>query len=301
MKRRIVCVGNLVHDEVFRVPSLPASGIKVGVLGYEERFGGPAATAAVAICHLGGEAAFWGRVGRDEAGEKAVRLMRGAGVDCDGVAMIADHRTLRAIVIVDERGERSIVSDRRSLPTGPELLTDAPLDDTAVLLADSRWPVGSALALERARAAGVPTVLDADGGRSQDNIQLNALAEHVVFSSEGLRELAGEGDAADLLRRHATGPGKVHAVTRGAQGSLWLIDGEITRVPAFRVEAVDTTGCGDVFHGAYALGLGEGRPPIEAARFAAAVAAIEAARGRGWDGMADRPAVDAMLASGPTI
>jgi sulfofructose kinase len=53
---RIICVGNLVHDEVFHVDSLPASGIKTGVLSYHSRFGGPAATAALAICRFGGSA-----------------------------------------------------------------------------------------------------------------------------------------------------------------------------------------------------------------------------------------------------
>ena len=95
-------------------------------------------------------------------------------------------------------------------------------------------------------------------------------------------------------------PCQVVAVTRGAAGSLWLINDEVVSVPAFRVPVADTTGCGDVFHGAYALALCEGQRPLEAARFATAAAALKAERGLGWDGMADRPAVDALLASGQT-
>uniref|UniRef100_UPI002FC859C8 carbohydrate kinase family protein n=1 Tax=Bosea sp. (in: a-proteobacteria) TaxID=1871050 RepID=UPI002FC859C8 len=108
------------------------------------------------------------------------------------------------------------------------------------------------------------------------------------------------GSPEDLLRQCAGGAAKVVAVTRGAAGSLWLIDGEIAAVPAFRVTVADTTGCGDTFHGAYALALSEGRQPIEAARFASAAAAVKAERGRGWDGMGDRAAIEALLASGAT-
>lgn len=298
MTGRIICAGNLVHDEVFHIDALPTAGIKTGVLHYDQRYGGPAATAAVAICRLGGAASYWGRVGADAAGDAAIRIMREHGVDCAGVARLPG-RTLRAIVLVDARGERSIVSDRRSLPTDAGALPDDPLDDAGVVLVDTRWPAGADVVLERARTKGIPTVLDADGGTPEDNRRLIDKTDHVVFSSEGLKDFAGEGEPADLLRRCAAErPGKVFAVTRGGAGSLWLLDGELVSVPAYRVDVVDTTGCGDVFHGAYALGLGEGRAPVEAARFASAVAALKAERARGWDGMPDRAAVEALMANG---
>ncbi|MCB1994205.1 MAG: hypothetical protein KDG49_22350, partial [Geminicoccaceae bacterium] len=230
MKSRVVCVGNLVHDEVFQVDQIPGVGIKVEVRGYESRFGGPAATAAVAISHLGGIASYWGRVGSDAAGETAIRIMREAGVDCDGVVVIPDGRTLRAIVLVDRMGERCIVTDRLSLPPERGNLPDAGLADAAVVLADTRWPRGALLALQRAREAGIPTVLDVDGGLASVNTELVALADHVVFSSQGLHEFAGEGDLAALLRSCVTRPGQVIAATRGPAGSLWLVDGAIVPV-----------------------------------------------------------------------
>jgi sulfofructose kinase len=297
MRSRVVCVGNLVQDEVFTVAVIPSAGIKVGVLDYRERFGGPAATAAYAIGALGGTAAYWGRVGDDAAGDKALRLLADRGVDCAGVARIAGGRTNRAIVLVDQKGERGIVSDRLSLPADPGVLPPAFPLDTGVVLADSRWPAGAERALARAREAGIVTVLDADGGPREEIARLVALADHAVFSSEGLRDFVGDGPPEDLLRHLAVSPGQVVAVTCGAAGSCWLLSGEVVRVPAFAIDAVDTTGCGDVFHGAYALGLCEGRPPFAAAGFATAAAALKAANGRGWDGMPNREAVDRLLAS----
>ncbi|MCC7281817.1 MAG: ribokinase [Acetobacteraceae bacterium] len=306
MPDKVVCVGNVVHDEVFSVESLPGSGVKTGVLAYKERFGGPAATAAVAICRLGGAAAYWGRVGDDAAGRKAIRLLSEAGVDCDGVAILPEGRTLRAIVLVDARGERSIVSDRRSLAGDPSVLPDDALRDVAAVLVDTRWPAGAGAALERARRAGIATILDADGGTAGDNQRLIDMADHVIFSAEGLRDHVGAGEPETLLRQCAmtagtTTAGKILAVTRGAAGSLWLIDGACFTVPAFPVRVTDTTGCGDVFHGAYALGLVEGKAPVDAARFASAVAAVKAERGNGWDGMADRAAVAALFAANPDL
>ena len=193
MNGRIICVGNLVHDEVFHVESLPASGIKTGVLDYKDRYGGPAATAAVAICHLGGSASYWGRVGADPAGETAIHALRKHGVDCSGVAVFPEGRTLRAIVLVDKAGERSIVSDRRSLPDDPNVLPK-----TACMALE--WFSSTAVGLRERRQrstvhghAGIPTVLDADGGSRADNERLISMADHLVFSSEGLRDFAGEG------------------------------------------------------------------------------------------------------------
>ncbi len=296
MNSKVACVGNLVHDEVFQVDRIPGVGIKVEVRGYRSRYGGPAATAAVAICRLGGAAAYWGRVGGDHAGETAIGLLRGFGVDCAGVVAIPDSRTLRAIVLVDSLGERCIVTDRTSLPQDRGLPTATSLEGIGVVLADTRWPAGARVALARARDAGIPTVLDIDGGTPEANAELIAMSDHAVFSSQGLHEFLGEGDPATLLQRCITRPGQVVAATRGPIGSVWLVDGAIVTVPAFEVAARDTTGCGDVFHGAYALGLAEGQRPLDAARFAAAAAAIKAERGRGWDGMGDRAAVSALTA-----
>lgn len=295
-KHRIVCVGAVVQDEVYHVETLPAAGIKIDAHRIEHRFGGPAATGAVAIATLGGTASYWGRVGKDEAGAAALKALRAHGVDCSGVAVVDGGRTRRAVVIVDSRGERCIVTHRKGLPEDATTLPGDPLDDVATVLADSRWAAGAEAVLERARARGVPTVLDADGGVPAETQRLVEKADHVVFSAEGLRDYAGDGRPEDLLQRCIGGSSKVFAVTRGAAGSLWWIAGDLVAVPAFKIKVADTTGCGDVFHGAYALGLAEGLAPLKAARFASAAAAIKAQRGRGWDGMPDRRSIVDLLA-----
>lgn len=287
----IICVGNVVRDEVFHVEKLPSAGLKTDVLHYEERFGGPAATAAVAIAHLGGRAVYWGRVGKDAVGNSVIAALTRHNVDSSGVAVIPGGRTTRAIVTVDRRGERSIMIDRLGLPRATTLLPPKLPDDASVVLVDTRWPAGAAAALDYAKDKGVPSVLDADGGARDEIAGLVDKADYIIFSSQGMAEFAGEGTPIDQLRRLAHLAPRTLAVTCGAEGSVWSIEHEITVVPAFRLAVRDTTGCGDVFHGSYALALGEGQSPLESARFASATAALKASRGDGWEGMPDRRSV----------
>jgi sulfofructose kinase len=287
----IICVGNVVRDEVFHVEKLPSAGLKTDVLHYEERFGGPAATAAVAIAHLGGRAVYWGRVGKDAVGESVIGALTRHNVDCSGVAVIPGGRTTCAVVTVDRRGERSIMIDRLGLPRETTLLPPKLPDDASVVLVDTRWPAGAAAALDYAKDKGVLSVLDADGGAREEIAGLVDKADYIIFSSQGMTEFAGEGTPIDQLRRLAHLAPRTLAVTCGAEGSVWSIRNEITVVPAFRLAVRDTTGCGDVFHGAYALALGEGQSPLESARFASATAALKASRGDGWEGMPDRRSV----------
>ena len=108
-----------------------------------------------------------------------------------------------------------------------------------------------------------------------------------MFSADGLRATAG---ATILPRRFARSRARTDAfvaVTDGANDMLWLESGELRRLPAFPVQAVDTLGAGDVFHGAFALALAEGHGIAAAMRFAAAVAAIKCTRFGGGSGRPD--------------
>ena len=122
------------------------------------------------------------------------------------------------------------------------------------------------------------------------------LSDFAIFSRPGLLAL-GAGIEAALQRACALGAG--HAgVTLGAQGSAWCRRGEsVRRMPAFDIEAVDTTGAGDAFHGAFALAAAEGGDPQEAIRFASAVAAMKCRAAGGRAGLPRRAEVAAFLAA----
>lgn len=294
--KRVGCVGGVVLDRVLLVDALPAGPGKQLARGYIERGGGMAATAAAAIAALGAAAELWVRVGDDAAGTAVLAEIERAGVDAGHVIVAPGGLTATSVVHVDPAGERMLTNFRGNLPDTAEPLPLHRISTLDAVLADVRWPSGSAAALTRARNLGVPTVLDADGGDREALGRLVPLAAHVVFSRQGLIELVGSGETDTQLSAAArlAAPDAVLGVTHGEFGSRWLMRGAFHHVPAIAVPAVNSNGVGDVFHGAYALAIAERRTPIQAARFAAAAAAAKCRDPRGWDGMPDRETVDAL-------
>jgi sulfofructose kinase len=116
-----------------------------------------------------------------------------------------------------------------------------------------------------------------------------------VFGEDALRSTTGAVDLADGLRAVAERTGAMLAVTAGADGVVWLDHGTVHRLPAFEITAVDTTGAGDTFHGAFALALAEGADDASALRFAAAAAAVKCTRPGARRGIPTRTDVEALL------
>jgi sulfofructose kinase len=294
----VVAVGTAVMDYIFAVDELPQGGGKHFASGYSEIGGGPAANGAVAAARLGARAALWARVGADAVGDRLIAELAGDGVDTTHVRRVAGGRSSLSAVMVDGRGERMIVNY-----TDADLDADAswlPLDGLAgadAILVHHRWPAGAAAVMERARSLGVPSVIDADVIPEREAEDLVILASHAAFSQGALRELTGTGDIADGLRAaHARTQGWV-CVTAGSEGCYWIEDNSVRHQPAFAVEVVDTLGAGDVFHGALAVALGEGRGEADAVRFASAAAALKCTRFGGRAGIPERAEVDRFLAA----
>jgi sulfofructose kinase len=298
MTARVVCSGIGVLDQVWELPALPDSPGKYIARGLRVTGGGMAATAAVAVASLGGSAAWCGRLGDDAAGETLLTALRRLGVETAGITVTPGAHSPTSGVLVDAEGERIL-----AVFPGAGLPEDAPvapalLDGAGAVLADPRWVDGGERLYALAAARGLPRVLDADIATRDVLLRMARQADHIVFSQRGLVNFCGTDDPRAGLASAAAELHGTIAVTLGAQGSLWWRDGAIVTLPAPRIAAKDTTGCGDVFHGAYALGLAEGMPVMQAARFATAAAALKAQRGNGWNGMPDRAAVEAMLQEG---
>lgn len=313
--KRVLCVGHAVQDFVFRVPQLPTRAEKHRATGFATTGGGPAATAAVTIARLGGAARLAARVGDDAVADAIESELTGHGVDCAALQRCAGRQSSLSAVFVDDAGERMIVNHTDpAMPADPSWLDALPLDDVDAVLVDTRWPQGAARALARARAAGLPAILDADLPVPRGD-ELLRHATHVAFSEPGLRDWAQDEDLPRALRAAATASGAWCAVTLGGAGAL-VIDGREARggvadegsvavraasagsratvaassgsstatpehVPAFAVTAVDTLGAGDVWHGAFALALAEGAAERAALRAAAAAAALKVSRAGG--------------------
>ncbi|MDR3078171.1 MAG: sugar kinase [Planctomycetota bacterium] len=296
-RKRVLCVGNAAWDQIFVMETLPLAVGKYFSHAYSESGGGPAGTASAAVSRLGGQARLWSRIGDDAAGDRIVAELAGYGVEVPELTRLKGVASSLAGMWVDARGERIIVNylDPR-FPQGAEWLPLEAVGEFDCVLGDIRWPAGTEAVLRAAARLGIPSVLDGDRAPSAAILEtLAPLAAHAVFSEGGLRLYTGEESPEKGLIRAAARPGVNPYVTLGEKGCLWLERGEVRRLPAFAVEVVDTTGAGDVFHGAFALALAEGMAPPAALRFASGAAALKCAQPGGRKGIPDRPVLDAFL------
>ncbi|CFQ43354.1 sugar kinase [Yersinia alsatica] len=292
---RIACVGITVQDRLYYLAELPDGGGKYVAHDYREIGGGPAATAAVAAARLGAQVDFIGRVGDDAIGNALLAELESYGVNTALSRRYANARSSQSAILVDNYGERIIINHPSpDLPDDAQWLTKIDFSHYDVVLADVRWHQGVLTAFTLARQAGVTTLLDADV-TPQDIRPLVALADHAAFSEPGLLRMTGENDTdmALLLAANDTN-GHVY-VTRGQKGCYWLEGGQQQHQPGFEVDVVDTTGAGDVFHGALAVALGQKSTIALAVRYANAVAALKCTRPGGRAGIPDCDQTDSFL------
>ncbi len=283
----IICIGLSTLDHVWQADRLPGTDLsKVRANHYVAAGGGMAATAAVTIARLGGEAHFWGRAGDDPAGHVMRDEFAADGVNADDFRLFEGARSSASGVFVDGEGERHIINFRgHGLPDAADWLPLEKIASTDAVLSDPRWPEGTEAAFAAARRAGIATILDAEVADADIFVRLLPLTDHAIFSQPALAGFAG-GDRTAALDHIAERYGcRVCAVTLGEAGVEGREDGKVRRLPAFAVNAVDTNGAGDVFHGAYAFAIGTGMATGEAMTFASAAAALKCTKPAGRAGI----------------
>jgi sulfofructose kinase len=291
-----MCVGIAVLDYLFQMEYLPTGGGKYYATGYLEVGGGVAANAAAAVAALGAQARYVGRVGDDLVGERILADLVALGVDVSGVERVPGVPSPVSAVLVDGAGERAIINHTSDgLFAGGQAAAAGGVEGVDAVLVDVRWPTGAARALRAAAEAGIPSVFDFDRPMGDGGAGLLREASHVVFSQAALTATSGRDEPARGLAMMRGRTDAWLAVTTGGDGVWWLDGEEVHHQPAFPVEVVDTVGAGDVFHGAFSLALAERRDEAEAAKFAAAAAAIKCTRPGGRAGAPTRAEVETLL------
>lgn len=272
---KIFCLGNATWDRIFTVESIPSAAMKYFSSSYREVGGGVAATAAVAAAKLGAHVEFIGRIGQDNTGELVKSDLNNWGVETNHLKAFAGNVTSTAVVHVDSAGERQITVHRDpDLPRETDWINSEMLEGVDCVLCDCTWSEGAEKLLLLARAANIPSVIDADlGGEEQS--RLIALCDHVAFSYPAIQALTNQTEFESALRAAQQYTEGTVYVTHGANGCYWLEDNELKHISGYRVDVVDTTGAGDVFHGALALAIAQGNRGETAVDFANAVAALK--------------------------
>lgn len=298
---RLLCVGHSALDTIYRVPRIPKAATKVFASACIEAGGGMAASASVAARRLGADSVYCGRVGSDDAGARILAQLTEEGVDVARVRRIDGCRSTTATILVDNNGERLVcVYDDPALDADPSWLALDDMRAFGAVLADVRWPQGAARVFDAARESGVPAILDGDVGDPRVLRELCARCDYAIFSAAGLALATDANDPVEGLHRAQRLGGALVGATLGQQGFAWLEGGRVHRADAPRVDAIDTLAAGDVFHGAFALAIGEGRRVADAARFANAAAALKCTRFGGRLGAPSRSEVEAFIAVQPT-
>ena len=275
----ILCVGALTYDVILHLPDLPAGPGKFMADDLSVSASGMAAIAATAVARLGHPVAFWANAGVDMPGDFLVAAMAREGIATDFIRRVPGVPSGTATILVDARGERMVVPYYHPTLMGPP--QDCPPISAgafAAVMTDVRWPAAAALALDAARANGIPAILDLDVGPQAVLADLAPRATHVVASLGGARALTGAADPGAAVQALASRlPADVVVVTAGEHGAWWTSRHRpgLRHRPAFAVDAVDTNAAGDVYHGAFAVALAEGRDMDAILTFASAAGALK--------------------------
>jgi sulfofructose kinase len=268
-------VGINATDTIIRLPHFPALDSKVQIRSSELKAGGQVASAMVACHRWGLSARYVGKVGDDAGGKFQMEEMRREGVDARWIVARGCASQTSYILVDETSGERTVLWNRASsIALCAQDLKREWISDARALLVDGHDTEAATQAARWAREEHIPVVGDFDNRYPG----IEALLEYVDFaitSSSFPERLTGEKDLLEALpqisRRFKC---RMTGATLGRMGAL-LWDGEqFLLSPAFRVKAVDTTGAGDIFHGAFVLGLVRGWQPEKILEFSCAAAAL---------------------------
>src|SRR5258706_7630227 len=283
-------LGAVAVDELISVDTYPPPDEKADVLNTTRQCGGLTATALVAAARFGAKCAYAGVLGGDELSLFARCSMAEERINLDYLLERAEARPVHSYIIVDQgRGTRNIFADARSAAgADPNWPADEVICGSAVLFVDHFGIAGMLRAAKIARKAGVPVVADLERDSGPEFQELLTLVDHLVISSDFALSLTGAKNAGDAIERLWTAGRNTVVVTAGEQGCWFRCASggyEMQHQAAFKIASVDTTGCGDVFHGVYAAALAEGFPVEQRILLSSAAAAIKATRPGGQSGI----------------
>lgn len=274
-------------DTVIRLPHFPALDSKVEVLSSEVKAGGQVASAVVACRRWGLQARYVGKIGDDAAGKFQTEEMAREGVEAHWI-IAQGCSSQSAFILVDEQsGERTVLWKRDPhIALQPQDLRPEWISGSSALLIDGHDTAAATQAARWARGEKIPVVGDFDN--LYPGIQaLLEFVDYPITSKEFPERLTGEEDLLKSLPIiQSRFKSRLVGATLGRLGALAWDGSRFLLCPGFRVKAVDTTGAGDIFHGAFVFGLVQGWDIKEKLEFSCAAAAIncEAPGARGMIG-----------------
>jgi ribokinase len=290
--------GAIAVDDLLYVDRFPEPDTKVPVRSEQRQGGGLTATALVAASRQGARTAFMALLGDDELSRFSVEELVREGIDCSPILHREGARPYHSRVVVDlGSGARTIIYSAAGVTfPGPEDFPEELIGSCRVLFLDQAGAAAVPRATDFARARGIPVISDIERIFDHRTEALLARADHLIIGLGLGRQVTGQEDPPAIVAALAGPDRACCAVTAGAQG-CWYSEhgGPVRHYPAFQVQVVDTTGCGDVFHGAYAACIARGEGVDRAIPIATATAGLKATQPGGRAGIPDRATVERFL------
>lgn len=308
---RVIVLGSSNTDMTVRLPALPAPGQTLLGGAFLTSPGGKGANQAVAARRAGAEVVFITAVGDDDMGRRALDLYGHEGIQVDHARVISGASSGVALIFVGQGGENMIGvapgANQDLTSEDVDRLPDSLFSPGDALLAGLEIPIRTAIrAMRRGKSAGMTVLLNPAPAPvlSRDEARELLASADILTPNRGEALSLAEIDGTDPIdwdrcaaRLLAMGP-KAVVITLGAEGCLVVDASRTLKIPAPRVEAVDTVGAGDAFNGALAVALAEGRPLREAASWASAAAALAVTRPGAQSALPFRKDIDALVAGG---
>ncbi|HWK58067.1 MAG TPA: ribokinase [Parapedobacter sp.] len=282
MSKKIIVVGSMNMDMVVKTSHIPQPGETVLGGSFFMNPGGKGANQAVAVARLGGDVAFVGKIGDDIFGKQSAQLFDEEGVDTNGILSDHDSPSGIALITVDEQGENSIVvapgANAHLEPADVERVLEK-YPDSKLLLMQLEVPMRTVeFAAQHARKKGMQVILNPAPANALVpsvfhlvDILTPNVNEAEMLSGVRITDIPSARQAAESIRERGV---KHVIVTLGKDGAALLEGGVFYHIPAPVVETVDTTAAGDVFNGALAVALAEGKGLTDATSFACRAASI---------------------------
>jgi sulfofructose kinase len=291
-------LGQCALDYIGKIDAYPPPDVKCEFSEMVIQGGGPVATALVTLARWGLSCAFAGVAGDDLFGSMIKDSLDSEGVDTSGLLIRKGFGSQFAFIAAEPGVSRRTIFWRR--PTGPPPSPDEIdydiIRQAKVVHTDGLFAEATLAACTAAKEVGVPVVMDA-GSLREGMLELAGLSDYYLASETFANALVGEDRPLEACERLAELGPRVVGVTLGPRGYVALVDGRIIERPAYQVEAVDTTGCGDVFHAGFTYGVVQGWDVEKSLDFGAWAAAMVS---RELGGRAGIPSPNALVKQGYT-
>ena len=293
----VLGLGCLAVDEILLSPIWPEPDTKTRLLARDRQGGGLTGNAMVAAARFGAKVSYGGSLGVDDDSRFLRDLYLKEGINLTHCRTDPQFRPIRSTIVIDQsQNTRTIWFDlpghlgaREDWPPA-ELITQS-----KVLFVDHYGMEGMIRAAKIARASGVEVVADFERDEHPRFEEILPLVDHLILSSKFATKRTGLQNPRDAVEALAKIGAKVTIVTNGELGAWVVGEGSCFSIPAYPVTVVDSTGCGDAFHGVYAACLAKGLGLFDRLKFATAAAALKAKHLGAQRGLPTRQEVETFL------